>query len=160
MCPGSLAIRSDSYPISSGSHDFSENVVSSTDARFFFLNHNFILPLTYNEQRLHESLGYRCPVDYYRQTSLKLAIRKREGRISFFIKKCILTTSAWQLLILVPVETFWKLLMIAMTENPSQSLPNYLWQNGMLYLKMLQLLMPYWTEWLTMLTESSLKVQV
>ena len=28
----------------------------------------------YNEQRLHESLGYRCPVDYYRQTSLKLAI--------------------------------------------------------------------------------------
>jgi len=28
----------------------------------------------YNEQRLHESLGYRCPVDYYRQTLLKLAI--------------------------------------------------------------------------------------
>jgi putative transposase len=30
--------------------------------------------LFYNEQRLHESLGYRYPVDYYRQTSLKLAI--------------------------------------------------------------------------------------
>jgi adenine-specific DNA-methyltransferase len=28
----------------------------------------------YNEQRIHESLGYRCPVDYYRQTYLKLAI--------------------------------------------------------------------------------------
>jgi len=28
----------------------------------------------YNGQRLYESLGYRCPVDYYRQTYLKLAI--------------------------------------------------------------------------------------
>ncbi|MDR9756698.1 MAG: ATP-binding protein [Thermoanaerobacterales bacterium] len=66
---------------------------------------------------------------------------------------------------MAPIESgacrdLWKLLMTAMAENPSQSLPNYLWQNGMMYLKMLQLLMPYWTEWLIMLTESSLKVQV
>lgn len=26
----------------------------------------------YNEQRLHESLEYKCPVDFYRQTSVKL----------------------------------------------------------------------------------------
>lgn len=28
----------------------------------------------YNEQRLHESLEYRCPIDFYQQTPLKLAI--------------------------------------------------------------------------------------
>lgn len=26
----------------------------------------------YNEQRLHESLEYKCPVDFYQQTSVKL----------------------------------------------------------------------------------------